>query len=322
MSRSTPVCICALPLAGNPYIDLHGRDFFQVAVNCWEFLHSNPTYREEFARLYKLWGAVEWEWFRTFEVDMSIIRGDVATAKATLLPLRAKLLKNAAGTSDKTIVRVLLQLMSCHIWEKDFESAGKLAQEVMTHLPQEIHRPTSGITNSAGSKGPSVMLLSCDQTQVIYFISRFAQKVLKNNFLSGCEESPVLGQLMVLSQLDWPAEAKLLWQLLQSVQKKGNFVYPGLLSYITNISLLEELVHLINTDCLQTARLLSEMEPESQARKMVTRGVNREKQDELKDVVQLQIKRSKDPIESTLKSFLLSEDLCLQYTKSDSVSIS
>ena len=87
-----------------------------------------------------------------------------------------------------------------------------------------------------------------------------------------------------------------------------------------DISLLEELVHLINTDCLQTARLLSEMEPESQARKMVTRGVNREKQDELKDVVQLQIKRSKDPIESTLKSFLLSEDLCLQYTKSDSVS--
>ena len=79
------------------------------------------------------------------------------------------------------------------------------------------------------------MLLSCDQTQVIYFISRFAQKVLKNNFLSGCEESPVLGQLMVLSQLDWPAEAKLLWQLLQSVQKKGNFVYPGLLSYITSI---------------------------------------------------------------------------------------
>ena len=32
---------------------------------------------------------------------MSIIRGDVATAKATLLPLRVKLLKNAAGTSDK-----------------------------------------------------------------------------------------------------------------------------------------------------------------------------------------------------------------------------
>ena len=62
---------------------------------------SSTLCTAEFARLYKLWGAVEWEWFRTFEVDMSIIRGDVATAKATLLPLRAKLLKNAAGTSDK-----------------------------------------------------------------------------------------------------------------------------------------------------------------------------------------------------------------------------
>ena len=61
--------------------------------------------------------------------------------------------------------------MSCHIWEKDFESAGKLAQEVMTHLPQEIHRPTSGITNSAGSKGVCVCVCVC--VCVVVFILLF-----------------------------------------------------------------------------------------------------------------------------------------------------
>ena len=79
--------------------------------------------------------------------------------------------------------------------------------------------------------------MSCDQRDLIHFISRFALKVMKEKFSSGCEDSVVIGQLMVLTQLDWPAEAALLWRLLQSVQKKGSFVYPGLLSYVTSIHL-------------------------------------------------------------------------------------
>ena len=47
------VCYNSVTMAtGISHIDVHGRDCFQAAVNCWEFLHSDPTYRDgEYANL-------------------------------------------------------------------------------------------------------------------------------------------------------------------------------------------------------------------------------------------------------------------------------
>ena len=79
------------------------------------------------------------------------------------------------------------------------------------------------------------MLMSCDQTQIIHYIARFVLKVLKEQYSTDSDNDEIIGQLMVLTQLDWPMEAGLLWQLLQSVQKKETFIYPGLLAYINSI---------------------------------------------------------------------------------------
>ena len=79
---------------------------------------------------------------------------------------------------------------------------------------------------------------------------------------------------------------------------------------MVDITLLEEILHLVNSESLQTLKLLAELDGESQSRKMVTRGANRERQGELNDIVQMQIKKVDEPIEATLKSFFISENLC------------
>ena len=71
----------------------------------------------------------------------------------------------------------------------------------------------------------------------------------------------------------------------------------------------------MNSDCLQILKLLAEPDSDPHKRKMVTRGANRERQDELHDVVQAQIKKSNEPIEIILKSFLLTENICFQSTR-------
>ena len=64
----------------------------------------------EFTRLYKLWGATEWEWFTTFEVDLAIIQGDFPSAKALLKQMKEKILK-CKGLPDK--VHFTISLLQC-----------------------------------------------------------------------------------------------------------------------------------------------------------------------------------------------------------------
>ena len=43
----------------------------------------------------------------------------------------------------QNIVRVLVQLIGCHICDGDFDSIGKLAKELMSLLSKDLHKPDS-----------------------------------------------------------------------------------------------------------------------------------------------------------------------------------
>ena len=87
------VILCAI--VGSRQQDQKMVESFKVALDCWDFLQSNITYRGgcvksvatymppysyfcllclEFSRLCQQWGAFEWAWLSSFRTDMAIYK--------------------------------------------------------------------------------------------------------------------------------------------------------------------------------------------------------------------------------------------------------
>ena len=64
----------------------------------------------EFSRLYKVWGAVDWVWFKKFEVDLAISKCDYLHAVTLLSQWKDKLVESGDGEEGGSKVRVR---MSC-----------------------------------------------------------------------------------------------------------------------------------------------------------------------------------------------------------------
>ena len=62
---------------------------------------------------------------------------------------------------------------------------------------------------------------------------------------------------------------------------------------------------------MEHVRVVPESESETLRRRTVTRGVNREKQDELSEAVQEQVKRWSEPPRVVVRAFLSQEQLAL-----------
>ena len=62
----------------------------------------------EFSRLYKVWGAMDWIWFKKFEVDLAISKCDYSHAMSLLNQWKDKVVDSEDGGEDRRKVRVSL----------------------------------------------------------------------------------------------------------------------------------------------------------------------------------------------------------------------
>ena len=76
------------------------------------------------------------------------------------------------------------------------------------------------------------------------------------------------------------------------------------------MQILEEIAGLVHSESVDKVIVIPEVESETQRRKTVTRGVNKEKHDELMITIQRQIKKWKEPVEVAISNFLQTEMLC------------
>ena len=103
-----------------------------------------------------------------------------------------------------------------------------------------------------------------------------------------------------------------MWLVYVTIALYGQVVacinFPNCLS---DVSILEEISFLANSEAMDLVKVVPETESETLRRKTVTRGVNREKQDELSDAVQEQVKRWSEPPKVAVRAFLSQEQLAL-----------
>lgn len=120
----------------------------------------------------------------------------------------------------------------------------------------------------------------------------------------------MLGNLLVLLQLDWPAEKKLAESVFEEISSKGHFTYMNFTKYIICIDFIEEFMWIyMHGNDVQLE--FSPPQPNLGTRRIGTRGADKGVKDDFKHLLKQQISRSSDDVESLIIQFLTQEHAVL-----------
>ncbi|XP_064407227.1 integrator complex subunit 10-like isoform X2 [Halichondria panicea] len=307
---------------GVAFLDLHTGSHktdkyiverFLVAVDCWDFLQSNVTYRQEFSRLCQQWGVFEWEWLNSFRADMSLYKGE-HNLSSQILSHECTRMKEA-GKPKESYLRYLVQLVNCSVILGDTKNSCEYASEVISLIPDSrsstthqkpIPHPT--LSSQSGSAKRKLKVLQCSTQEILPYCIQVIIRTLKEAATGHSRSDRALGHLLVLLQYDWPKEEEMFAHVITMIQKRRKFSFPEFFKYVITIDILEEMLFLYNCESLQITLLPQETNTKSRT---VTRGVNRGARVDLMGAMEKQVRRCEEPIEPILRTFFKEQKLSL-----------
>lgn len=281
---------------------------FKVALDCWDFLQSNITYRGEFSRLCQQWGAFEWAWLSSFRTDMAIYKGDHALAMQILQHEWHKIKEE--DKSNVASLRFILQMVNCSVMLGNVKGSCGFASEVISLFPYPVASKKPAAPSSqhhTSTAARHLRLLRCAADEILPYCIEVIIRTLKDVALSDPKNERALGDLLVLVQYQWPKEEAVFANLITTIQKRRKFSFPEFFKYIITIDILEEMLYLYNSESLQ----INLLPPSANKSRTVTRGVNRGAKEDFTTAMEAQLKRCGEPIEPLLRKFFKQEKLSL-----------
>lgn len=118
--------------------------------------------------------------------------------------------------------------------------------------------------------------------------------------------------MLVLIQLNYPAEMKIAEFIFERIRAKQSFSFPDFSTYIICPDFLEEFMYLYTNESKIQLELSSKTAG-TMTRRIGTRGADRGIKDEFKQLIRKQMARSNEDIESLIVQFITQErDLLMQ----------
>ncbi|OQR68125.1 integrator complex subunit 10-like [Tropilaelaps mercedesae] len=291
---------------------------FQIAVRCWGTLAA--AYKADFERLAELLGLAEhWKAFlSTFFIDAAVYQNHLDEA----LQLGCKLLGELATSADWLArVKANLQMTSCLFATGDRETALTRLTETLTLLTSRTDDvserpshsslkvlPPAPTIETGQQQQQQLCFVVCTRDEVLRFFIRILMTILKERLAGDQRDDLALGNLLVLSQADWPAHEGQVLQLIASIRRVKAFSYPLFMSYVVVPDILEEFAFLASD---QHQELQLDLLPAAQGAgsrsRTVTRGVNKGAKEELRAAMEKQMGRANEDITQLIIAFLLSE---------------
>nr|CAD7456317.1 unnamed protein product [Timema tahoe] len=273
---------------------------FQMAVACWDLLHSVTNLEKEFTKLCQ---------HMRLDLCLKYFLLDITLCKEVFD--EALFILQSLKTSPTEELRKNLQLASIYYRKGEKASSIDHILQVVANLPtQTIPNPQSNVLVQATKKERHLHYLPLTRSHVLQYCVKFILTGLKKHIFSKqpCPDlDQAVGHAMTLIQYDWPAEESLAVKLLERIRRNRSFSYKLFRSYIVNVDLLEEFMY-FSTDqggCL-ALDIVSSSHHTSQ-RRISTRGADKGVKDDFKQAMKRQVARSNEPIENLIVKFLVTE---------------
>lgn len=314
---------------------------FVTAAQCWQLMHSNEILQIDFGQLLMNLPMTVKSWLNRFLVDLAVYlgRGDEAhnILKDTKLSNLEKNLRNLSLTVSQPTLNVSLFCVSakrlvnarCSRFQiQSFDFLMKILGEMPSYSGQWVKNlsvncpgrhllvlPMSrrAIIQYCTKVLVTALKVSTNQTlytRVIdrnFSISKFQQKVMTD---PTCTDS-LLGNLLVLLQLDWPEEQPLAEYIFNIIQTKGHFIYLQFTNYIICVDMIEEFMSMWYSHSGEVHLEFSPTQANLPSKRIGTRGADKGVKDDFKQIIKQQILKCNDDIESLIHHFITQEHMRL-----------
>jgi len=273
----------------------------QVAIETQNFLKS--SFGKEFDEIRESWKFDDWVWMNTFNTDALLYQGKYRGAIERLTSEPTEV--SDGGLSLKSSLK-LSSVLFCSAQHK---LACVRALDTVSMLSSSTFESNIPAEDKTITKpdGRSLLVLSISPNDILTYAVQIIFAALKSRLYGeGEHRDSIIGHLIVLSQLMWSRNENFFLDLLKMIQTQdGGFKYLLFFSYVTQIDILEEFAYLHANTPISLE--LIEKNEDVAAKKTVTRGVNKEVQDDFKSAVMRQVKKSHQPVRNVIYHFLCNE---------------
>lgn len=209
-----------------------------TAANCWHLLHSVEQLQLDFSKLLR--SVPLGEWIARFLVDLAVYVGSAEEARLVLA-------KDAQVGQLERNVRLLSVMGSGGLQAPLATSVPALFECMLAVLADAQSLPpgefVAKMASTAGGSGAKhLVLLPLTRHAVVQYCTRLLVGELRARMVAnerGCSDT-LLGDLLVLLQLDWPAEYELAEQVFAVILDRGAFTYLQFGKYIVCADFIEQ----------------------------------------------------------------------------------
>lgn len=270
---------------------------FVTAASCWQLLHSNEILQMDFTQI--IMNLPISSWISRFLLDLYIYLGRNEEMTALLNDT------NSRGISSLEKNIRLLSLMICqnNITIQTIE----LINACFAELPLASGASIQNLTTFTNSR--HLVLLPLTKNGILQYCVKIIVNALKPKvFLNPNCSNTIIGNLLVLIQLDWPNEITTAEAIFEKIRARGSFTYMLFSKYIINIDFIEEFMHLWypQNGGIQL-EFVPPQQPSTTGRRIGTRGADKETKEDFKQIMRQQISRSNDDIDALIMQFIMQE---------------
>nr|CAB3256326.1 integrator complex subunit 10-like [Phallusia mammillata] len=284
------------------------REAYNVGKEAWNILHSIDSFEKDFNHLTRRWKCERWLWFQLFLVDLHNMDGNYKAALSRLNAVESKL--QELCPRKEVISRIYCLLASTLYSLEKFQESCEYIFQLLSHLPYTYHPNSEQVTRLLplgnpqnhdlllGGAQPSLQSVVLSVEDLLpFWVHVFISSL--ESVMRSVEDDQVLGHLIILSQYDWPRWKSQSSRVLTRLVEKRSFKFDLFFQYVINIDILEEIAYIKNQE---TCKLNLKQNPTERAH--VTRGVNREADEEFWSAMKRNAQRSRESAADLVHRYL------------------
>lgn len=186
------------------------------------------------------------------------------------------------------------------------------------------------LTSTAPSAGRHLVLLPLSRRAIVQYCTKILVRELRYKLFATAGDAAtianasavrcsdaLLGNLLVLLQLDWPAEHALAEHVFAVIAARGAFVYQPFGEYMICVDFVEQFMAMwyphggdVQLTLGPPASAL-QTSPGGGQRRIGTRGADKGVRDDFKLMIRQQIARCGEPVDACVERFLVAEQVQL-----------
>lgn len=266
-----------------------------TAAHCWQLLHSNEILQRDFTQLIVNISSPLTKWINRFLLDLAVYLGRNDEALS--------LMKDAhMGALEKNVRLLSLTLNQGTLNVQAFEHIISILQDLPNLTGNYL--PSNILTHSKRQ----LILLPLTKKAVLQYCVKAIVTSLKQKVLADPNTSNLLlGNLLVLCQLDWPSEIGVAEMIFEMIRQRRAFSYLLFPNYIINIDIVEEFMNLWYPGEVKLEFTISQ----SSNRRIGTRGSDKGVKEDFKQIIRQQVCRANEDMDALMVTFLQQEHVML-----------